>query len=311
MKKLIFGAIALLGCLMPAGAQDEGTIDLSIITAEQTEDVPDATIDFMNTRLTQIATADGITRDPLLSQFFLAGKFNHIVEDIVPGPPRQTALHTQLTLYIGDLSSHTTYASVTLELRGVGTSDQRAFINAMQTVNAKNPQIKDFLTKGRKKVLDYYNTHYRQILAQAERAASQHKYDEALWRLVSVPECCTGYSTVKTYIDRYYKKYIDQEGVRLLNAAKAAWGVHPDQTGAADAYSYLMQIDPESASYPAATALANEMRQSIKSDRDFELRKKYQDQIDLEKSRIEGARAVGVAFGNGQQPVTTNITWLR
>ena len=26
--------------------------------------------------------------------------------------------------------------------------------------------------------------------------------------------------------------------------------------------------------------------------------------------RIEAARAIGVAFGNGQQPVTTNITWL-
>ena len=26
---------------------------------------------------------------------------------------------------------------------------------------------------------------------------------------------------------------------------------------------------------------------------------------------IEAARAVGVAYGNGQQPTTTNLMWLR
>ena len=310
MKRIIFGAIAARGVTMFANAQD-CCIDLSDIPARQTENVPDATIDFMNNRLMQIANVDGITKDPLQSQFFIAGKFNHIVEDVVPGPPTQTALHTQLTLYIGDVTSKTTYSSVTLDLRGVGTSDQRAFINAMQSLNTSNPKVSDFLKRGRKKVLDYYNTHYRQIIAQAERAAARHKYDEALWRLAAVPECCTGYNSVKGYIDKYYKQYINQEGVRLFNAAKAAWGVHPDQAGASEAFEYLLQIDPESSSYTAAMALVEEMRNSIKSDRNFELRKKYQDQIDLERSRIEGARAVGVAFGNGQQPVTTNITWLR
>ena len=46
------------------------------------------------------------------------------------------------------------------------------------------------------------------------------------------------------------------------------------------------------------------------SDWDFENREKYKDEAGLKKQRIEAARAIGVAFGNGQQPVTTNITWL-
>ena len=41
-----------------------------------------------------------------------------------------------------------------------------------------------------------------------------------------------------------------------------------------------------------------------------ENREKYKDEAGLKKQRIEAARAIGVAFGNGQQPVTTNITWL-
>lgn len=310
MKRIILSTLVMVGSLSLCSAQD-CTIDLCVLNASQTEDVPDATVDFLNNRLIQICNNDGIATDPVQSQFFITGKFNHIVEDVVPGPPVQTALQTVLSLYIGDVSSKTTYASLSLELRGVGTSGQRAFIDALKTLNAGNARINGFLKKGKQKILDYYNSHYTQILTQAERAAAQHKYDEALWRLASVPECCTGYQVVEKHILTYYQQYIDQEGLKLLTAAKSAWGVHPDQAGAAEAFSFLSQIDPESASYPAAMALANEMAKSVKSDRDFELRQKYADQIALEKSRIEGARAVGVAFGNGQQPVTTNITWLR
>lgn len=59
-----------------------------------------------------------------------------------------------------------------------------------------------------------------------------------------------------------------------------------------------------------AKALYNEVKQKVTSDWDFENREKYKDEAGLKKQRIEAARAIGVAFGNGQQPVTTNITWL-
>ena len=42
----------------------------------------------------------------------------------------------------------------------------------------------------------------------------------------------------------------------------------------------------------------------------FEM-KQYQDGIDLEKQRINAMREVGVAFGKGQQPTTTNIGFLK
>lgn len=54
----------------------------------------------------------------------------------------------------------------------------------------------------------------------------------------------------------------------------------------------------------------NEIKQKVTSDWNFENREKYKDEAGLKKQRIEAARAIGVAFGNGQQPVTTNITWL-
>lgn len=306
--KYMLGAL-LFGAACTAHAECE--INLAVMEAPQTDEVPEATLSYLSTRLTQIATAEGVTTDPGMGQFFLAGKFSHVLEDVVPGPPAQTALHTMLTLYIGDVNSQTVYATTVLDLRGVGNSSQRAFINALRGLSARNSAVSGFIRKGKQKVADYYDAHYPQIFERAKRAAAMHNYDEALWNLASIPECCRGYGQAMELVDRYFQQYINQEGTRLLAAADAAWSAHPDSDGAEKALSYLLAIDPESSAYPQAQRLADEIKKSVKSDRDFELRTKYNDAVDLERRRIQAAKEVGVAFGNGQKQKTTNLMWLK
>lgn len=311
MKLLSYITAGILSvCASSLNAQN-CEINLAVLPMIQGEDVPEATEDYLLTRLSQMLTAEGITTDPLQSQFFISAKFNHITEDVTPGPPVQTALHTYLTLYMGDTASETIYATSTLELRGVGTSDQRAFINALRGLNAKNQKVASFIKQGKSKILDYFNKNYRSIIAKANRAAAQNDYQQALWHLVSIPECCNGYNEALSLEHKYFQAYIDQVGIKLYSAALAKWSASPDNVGAEEAFAYLLQIDPESSAYGKAVKLAAEMKASVKSDRDFELREKYHDKIDLEKSRINAIREVGVAYGKGQQPTTTNLMWVK
>ena len=311
MKNIVKYMGAALMFVASFDAFADCSINLSVILAEPDENVPMPTIEYLNTRIESIVTADGISTDPGMGQFFISGKFNHIVEDIVPGPPVQTAIHTYLTLYIGDLNAKTIYASVTLELRGVGTSDQRAFINAMKGLNDRNMSVKKFISEGKTKVIDYYDKNYRQIISKARKSSSMHNYDEALWHLVMIPECCKGYNEAMAELNKTFILYINQQGTLMLDAAKAVWASCPDAHGAAEAFAYLIRIDPESSAYSEAQSLTREIKASVKSDRDFELRTKYHDSVDLERSRIQAAREVGVAFGKGQQPTTTNLMWLK
>lgn len=292
-------------------AKADCSVNLAVVEVPQDEDVPQASINYLNSKLQQIALSDdGVIADPDLGQFFITGKFSHILEDVTPGPPAQTVLHTNLTLYIGDLSSQAIYATVSLDLRGVGTSSQRAFINALRSLNVNNKNIAAFISTGKGKVIDYYNQNYSQILAQAKKAAAQHNYDEALWRVSMIPECCIGYDQALQALNTYFQAYIDQNGLAMLNAASAAWASQPDAEGAKKALSFLLAIDPESTAFPQAQKLLMEIKSSVKSDRDFILRTKYEDSIDLERRRIQAAKEVGVAFGKGQQPKTTNLNWL-
>ena len=58
-------------------------------------------------------------------------------------------------------------------------------------------------------------------------------------------------------------------------------------------------------------SLYKEVKAKVKDDWDFQMRQKYNDQIEIRKQIIEAARAVGTAYGKGQQPKTTNILWMK
>lgn len=306
--KLILLAVLGAGAIV-ASAQCH--VNLSAATMDQIENVPEQTQSYLLNRLQGVLSANGVNVDPSMTRFFIAGRFSHVSEDVVPGPPMQTAIHTNLTLYIGDNQNKTIYASTTLDLRGVGTSLHRAYINALRTVNANNPAIRQFISAGRKKIVSFYDANYPQIISRAERAASQHRNDEALWLLNQIPECCKGYDEAASASSRYFQSYINQLGMALLKRAQGAWASGHNEAAANQAFFYLEQINPESNAFAAARKLAAEISASVKSDRDFQLRKTHDDVVDLEKRRIQAAADVGVAFGNGQQPSTTHITWIQ
>ena len=60
----------------------------------------------------------------------------------------------------------------------------------------------------------------------------------------------------------------------------------------------------------AVNNVNTEIRDKVLADWQFEM-KKWQDGIDLESQRIEAMRQIGVAYGNGQQPTTYGLGWLR
>lgn len=296
---------------LSVSAKTDCELHITVAQIEQGEEVPEQSADYLLTRLTNVVTASGVTGDESYSQFFITGKFNHIYQDVVPGPPMQNVLRTSLTLYIGDLVSKKIFSTTSFELRGVGTSDQRAFINALSSVNARNAEFQKFLEAGKAKIIAYFDANYQQILQQAKRAAGMNNYEEALFHATQIPTCCKGYAEAEKVTLALFQEYIDYYGVQLLTAAQAAWAAGHDLEAGKKALDLLLMIDPDSRAFTSAQKLMAEIKASIKDDRDFEMRQKYYDSVEIERRKIDAARAVGVAYGNGQQPTTTYINWIR
>jgi hypothetical protein len=307
-KRILMAIVATISSIGLATANCN--IHLMVAPVEQGTEIPDEVNEMLMTRLTTAITATGVTASPNFDRFFITGKISHLYKEVVAGPPMSNVMHSTLTLYIGDYISQKVYATSVYELRGVGTSETRAFVNAFRQLNGKNQQLQNFVEQGSEKIIDYYNREYPIILKQAKNAASLKNYEEALSLATSIPECCQGWPEAEKMIISTYNKYIDYVGRILISQARAAWAASPDDTGAYEAYSYLTQIDPDAACYKDAMALHNEMKKVVKENWDFENKTKYKNEIDLERRKIEAARAVGVAFGKGQKETTTNLMWL-
>lgn len=307
MKKIYLTLLLYATYLNPVNA--ECSLSISIANISQPEAVPNATIDYLNTRLIQMASEDGIVADQSMTNLVITAKFHNIFEETLPGPPTQTVIHTYLTLFAGEADSETIYSSATIELRGIGTSTQRAFMNALRTVSIRNSNIQSFFDNTRQKIIDYYDSDYKHILEKARQAESQNQYELGLWILSRIPECCIGYNEASAMSLKLFQEYIDHQGLSLYNKAFMLWSANPNTTGAAQAIPLLVMIDPESKAYSNASSLAQEIKSTLKDFQNFQLRK-YSDAVDITRRRIESAREIGIAYGKGQQSVTTILNWI-
>lgn len=303
-----------LGMMVALSAQTaayaDTSCDLHIMVVAPTEGDSNAATDrIVVDRLKRALTADGITGDENYGQLYLTGRFVDSYKDAVPGPPAQVVVKTDFTVYVADIFGNKVFDSETFQLTGVGTSEQRAYINALSALNAKNGQLQNFVKRAQRKTINYFDKNYRQLLSRASKAASMGDYEQALYYSSLIPECSTGYPEAESMTLSFYQGKIDREATALLDQAKAAFATEPNAAGAAKAYAYLAAIDPNSSVYPASRAFADEVKKQTKAEYDFEVHDKYNDQISIRKRSIDAAKEIGVAWGRGQKAQTTNILW--
>ena len=158
--------------------------------------------------------------------------------------------------------------------------------------------------------IQYFDKNYNQLLAKARTAAGQNDYEQAMYYASLIPQCSSGYSAAENALLNYYLADIDREGEKLLGEAQRAFAADPNRTGAEAAFSFIRRIDPSSKVYKQAENFVKEIKKQVKVEYDFEVHEKYKDELDIQKRRIDAARQIGVAYGNGpKHNTTTNILW--
>lgn len=312
MKKIIFtiAAFMLLFSGHDASAQ-ECEFPIGIYLDNRLVDMPEASMSVLENALKRVATQTGINSGLEWSQFVLTAKVDILDRQVVPGPPTQIVNNLGLTLYIVDMYDKQIFSSEYIEIDGVGTNETKSFTDAFRRVNASNAKVGQIISSGKKKVLDYYDRQYPNILNEAKRKADMQQYEEALALASAIPACSRGGDEAVAVALDIYTRYLDKVNLMLLNRAKSIWAAGQDPAAAAMAAEMLADIDPEAGCYREAQSLMKEIKSQMRSDIDFEMREKYKDQVKLENDRIAAIRAIGVAYGNGQKPTTTNIAWIR
>ncbi|MDR2919184.1 MAG: hypothetical protein LBV72_07465 [Tannerella sp.] len=310
MKRIFLLASAV--CLLATHAvkAQECEIPLMVVITDQVDELPEGADSYLENKMRQIAVSNGLAAGPEFTQFAITPKIHLVEKEILPGPPRNFVYSMDVTLYIADFWGEKVFASTTVNVKGVGSNETKAYTDGLKKINANNKDIQAFVSTAKDKIVDYYDNHYPDIIKKAQSMAGMKNYDEALFQLMAVPSCSKGYDAALKASAVVYQQYVDHLCDQNLNRAKMAWAAQQNAYGAEEAGEYLTYIYPDAKCYGEATKLYKEIKGKVLDDWKFVM-KMYNDAVSLEKQRINAWKEVGVAYGRGQKPRTTNVFWVR
>ena len=309
MPKIFSIVIAALISASMFAAETE-YLPISVYAAEDVEPFPQGAKALVENKLTQLLTRNGVAGLNYMGQFVLTVTTTPLDKDVIAGPPAKIAEKMELNFYIVDAYAKTIFSSTSLTVRGLGETENKCYLDALNRIPLQSPQLAQFVREGKEKIIAYYNHEAARMIQQAQALARQKKYDEALALVALIPAQCDQYEAALAATLDIYQQYIDNECNLNLAAARQAWAAQQNAEGAAAAGQYLALITPDAGCYDEAMALYNEIKAKVLEDWQFEM-KQYQDGVDIQKLQIEAARQIGIAYGNNQPNQTTNIEFLR
>ncbi|MDI3525977.1 MAG: hypothetical protein PWR03_160 [Tenuifilum sp.] len=302
MKKLLL-TIAIIGFGLSLYAQnsqgktdDMGRIALAALVPDQAENIPQGAKQMLVNKMSRIATQNGLGATAANPRFCIVPLVTVIGKEITPTAPPMQAVNLEVTFYIVDAASQNIFSQTSINVKGVGRTEDKAFIQALKNINVRSGQFKGFVEKGKEKIIEYYNSQCDVVLKGAQALAGQQKYEEALFVLLSVPDVCRECfdKSMDLSID-IYKQYANQKCTEYLAGAKAAWAnMNTDK-----AAEYLSKITPDMECYDDAAQLVEEIKEKQLADGanvwDFKM-KKYDDSVEKDKMMIQAGKDIAVAW---------------
>lgn len=308
MRKRLF---VLLMVLM--GGQvfsQECDMPLSVVVPDQVEALDVTSESQIKNKLRHITAFQGIGGNESVSRFAITVSVDVLNKEILSSTPIKYTYVLDVNLFIVDLFDQKIYSSTSVEVRCVGNSQTKAYVNGIKQLSPSNKEIQAFVETGKKKMLDYYDRNYRNIIKKAREKAALRNYEEALFYLVSIPECCVGYDASMEELKLIYQQFVNQKCVENLAQAQAAWMSGFTSENAAVASVFLSEIYPDAACYGDAQTLVDEIKKHMGKEWDFKL-KRWDDGVRIELQRMEYAREIALAFAQNQPKETVNFIFLK
>lgn len=170
----------------------ECVMPISIQLDEDFTNIPTAANTVLYQTLSRMITEKGFTTESPTTPFVLTAHCDVLDKSNLPGPPVQTVYNLGITFYMADTYTQKKFANAYITLDGVGTGEVKSYINAFRHISANNKEILNLINTGKKKMMEYYNTQYPNIIKEAQRLVSLQNYEEALAMVLSIPICSNG-----------------------------------------------------------------------------------------------------------------------
>ncbi len=284
-------------------AQDNNDILLGVYIPEQAENIPSNATSLLYSRIARLITENGISGPEFNPRFVVAPKVAVLDKEVLGTAPPRIVLNLEMTLMVGDGLNGNLIHSETVNLKGVGSNEQKAYMNAIKRLAPKNPALLNLLEKAKTEIVAYYDKNCETIAKTAKSLRDQDKTFEALEIIANIPESTKCFEKKSYMIKDYYQKAINEQCKRNLNAAKAIWYGSQTLEGAEELRNLLSEIQPRAHCYDDVRAFHKEISNRIKelSDKEWDLTLKV---VDAKIDAVNYSRKLLLEYVKGR-PVKT------
>ena len=311
MKNILSLIFALLIAASSFSQTDNGVgkIALSIIMPDNVEGLSISNLSKLETKITQILTAKGLAATGYNNNFVIYPKFAIYETSIVEsGMQDITISNCELSLFIKQVDNNVIFATISKPLKGNGKDKQISITNAISKININDIEFQSFIDNGKAKIIAYYESKCGDIITKSESLVKMQDYEQALGLLMTVPEEVSCYSKVQEKSIEAYKAYQSQKCIEQLQQAKTLLASNRYN----EALNTLSYIDPSTPCFKESQTLMNDAASKVDAEEkkqwDFKM-KKYNDNVALEKERINAVKDIAVAYYKSK-PTTVNYTFL-
>ena len=306
MRNFVVLILFMLSMTTFAQSTDEGRISIQAIMPDGV--IPVEASNNLETRMQRMLVSNGFGDNGYVERFVLTAKVDVTSKDVVPSTPARISEKMDVTFFVGDVVENKLYASCTMSLQGIGTNENKALISAFSRLNPNQKVFAEMLEKAKTKIVDYYTNHCFEEINKARTMASVGNYDEAISRMLAVPNVCSDcHDKCQNAATVFYQQKIDAFGLQLLNMARNAWMKNQSEEGAYEVAQYLDKISPYSSCFAEADKLRSEVSSKLRADeqRAWEMQvREYEDRQNYKRSIVKACRDVGIAWANNQPKST-------
>lgn len=293
LKKTLIIIIGLLFALQ-ASAQNDITIGLVMPEEELDGVAPDA-YSLLKSRLEKMLTSTGVSSDG--GDFVMYPVVDVIEENLIEGGIKNFfKVKIDLTLNVINTTSKTLFASESWRLSGTSERQRSSAVkNAFTQLAGSDSRFQSFIGNTKGKIMNYYEQNKNTLFTRASTLASTGEYEQAIAMLSSYPAQVSGYDEAQSLISKIYTQYINENAVRILTEAHAAYAIRDYER----AVNLASQIDSSSSHYKEAKSIIDQVRSTITKEQNAEnerAMKALQTAADVENNRINAAASVARAY---------------
>ena len=294
---------------------DIGKISLTSYLPDNTKNLPINARELLLSKLNQITTNNGLGADGINKRFILTATINPITKDIISGPPQQIAQNIEITLLIGDAIEGKKFESITFSLKGVGVNEDKATIDAIAKIKPSADNITSFVSKGKKKIIEYYKSNCNTIQQKAEVLASQNKHNEAIAILMDVPDVVGDcYSSCLKLATTIFNQQQEATCKQLLFEAQNTWAAQQDLTTAVNISTKLVLVNQQAQCSREVTNFMAIIKNKLLADEKAKLEqelKRYEDEKTYKQEELKAMKEIALEYIKNQPKTITynNIYW--